>query len=115
MNEGQALLDLFISTPNALYSLHGDRGHRIPNPSRSSAEDLLMYNFVGVLMGVAAVSHAPLPMDLPLYVWKKIGGEGCSLEDFTRDIDSLSWLSVDPPEDSLDGTFVSFLVIHLLD
>lgn len=45
------------------------------NPSANSPLHMAMFEFIGVMFGVALRTNFPLPLDLPSTVWKQILGE----------------------------------------
>jgi E3 ubiquitin-protein ligase HERC2 len=53
----------------------------VPNPKATSPQLLAMFEFVGVLFGVAVRTNFPLPIDLPSFVWKQLLGESCCSVD----------------------------------
>lgn len=83
--------DLLIQPPNAMYSIGGIKGQYIPNPNKTDDESMSHLVFLGFLMGMAVISHAPLPLDLPKFFFKKLGGETVTEADY-RELDPLSWL-----------------------
>eukprot|EP01117_Protostelium_nocturnum_P014791 TRINITY_DN5663_c0_g1_i1.p1 TRINITY_DN5663_c0_g1~~TRINITY_DN5663_c0_g1_i1.p1 ORF type:complete len:1899 (-),score=642.02 TRINITY_DN5663_c0_g1_i1:50-5119(-) len=65
-------LPLFILCPNGVGEVGFNREKFIPNPQLSSPEDLKMYEFVGVLMGIAFRCRLCLALDLASIFWKKL-------------------------------------------
>ncbi|ETO26164.1 ubiquitin protein ligase [Reticulomyxa filosa] len=63
---------LFILSPNGRNSVGLNREKWIPNPSCTSSLHLSMYEFVGVLMGIALRTKQTLGFDLPSIVWKQL-------------------------------------------
>jgi hypothetical protein len=50
-------------------------------PSKNSAHDLSLFEFLGILMGVCIRTGAHLNLDLPQYIWKQLVGQKISYED----------------------------------
>jgi len=72
-------LSMFIPCPNAQIATEQEgsvagRDKFIPNPSKTSAQHLKMYRFIGLLLGVALRSGHALPLNLPSVVWKPLVG-----------------------------------------
>ncbi|ETO14536.1 hypothetical protein RFI_22832, partial [Reticulomyxa filosa] len=63
---------LFVLSPNGRNSVGLNREKWIPNPSCTSSLYLSMYEFVGVLMGIALRTKQTLGFDLPSIVWKQL-------------------------------------------
>eukprot|EP00455_Lapot_gusevi_P029999 TRINITY_DN3217_c0_g3_i2.p1 TRINITY_DN3217_c0_g3~~TRINITY_DN3217_c0_g3_i2.p1 ORF type:complete len:407 (+),score=138.04 TRINITY_DN3217_c0_g3_i2:482-1702(+) len=72
---------LFIRCPNGKNDVGLNREKWIPNPQATSVVRLAMFEFVGVLMGVALTTQAPLPLDLPSVVWKTLLEVPCQTSD----------------------------------
>jgi len=63
---------LFIRSPNGRNSVGLNREKWVVNPSSNTQLHLEMYESVGVLMGIALRTKAPLSLDLPSMVWKQL-------------------------------------------
>eukprot|EP01084_Bolivina_argentea_P274538 467980_1 len=63
---------LFILCPNGKNSVGLNREKYIPNPSCLTSEYLKMYEFVGVLMGIALRTKQTLSFDFPSLIYKKL-------------------------------------------
>jgi hypothetical protein len=72
---------LFIQSPNGKNDVGLNREKWIPNPAATSSQFLEMFEFVGVLMGVAVRTKNTISLDLPSLVWKKILSESVDLSD----------------------------------
>lgn len=68
-------LPLFILCPNGKNDVGLNREKYILNPSCTSSLQLSMYEFVGVLIGIALRTKFTLPLDLPSIFWKQLIGE----------------------------------------
>lgn len=65
-------LPLLILTPNGREEAGTNRDCFILNPSASSAQNLKMFQFLGVLMGIAIRTGSPLSLNLAEPVWKAL-------------------------------------------
>lgn len=65
-------LPLLILTPNGREEAGTNRDCFILNPSVSSAQHLKMFQFLGVLMGIAIRTGSPLSLNLAEPVWKAL-------------------------------------------
>jgi len=66
---------LFILCPNGKNSVGLNREKWIPNPACTSSLYLQMYEFVGVLMGIALRTKQTLAFDFPALVYKQLLSE----------------------------------------
>jgi hypothetical protein len=75
-------LGLFVQTPNGRLN-HGEgRDLLIPRPSlKPSPRELLMYELVGRLLGIAMRTSNPFPMRFPSMVWKALVGSPITRSD----------------------------------
>mmetsp|Transcript_6325 Transcript_6325/g.804 ORF Transcript_6325/g.804 Transcript_6325/m.804 type:complete len:139 (+) Transcript_6325:9555-9971(+) len=55
----------------------------IINPSRTSALDLQIYEFLGILFGCCARTGSKLALNLPAMFWKPLVGEFLTYEDLS--------------------------------
>jgi hypothetical protein len=72
---------LFILCPNGKNSVGLNREKWIPNPSQTSSTCLKMYEFVGVLIGIALRTKQTLGFDFSSILWKKLLNREPNLED----------------------------------
>jgi hypothetical protein len=71
-------LSLFIPTRNNASSVGPEQDRVLPNCGCVGATHVAMYEFIGVLMGVALRLGFPLPLRLPTLVWKQArAARGC--------------------------------------
>lgn len=68
-------LPLFIPAPNRKNDVGINRDKFLINPSACSSLQLSMYEFVGVLMGLALRTGFALNLDLPSLIWKQLLGD----------------------------------------
>lgn len=59
----------------------------VPNPRANTQGAIEMFEFCGVLMGIAIRTKTPLPLRLPSFVWKRLCGLEVELADL-REIDT---------------------------
>jgi hypothetical protein len=79
-------LMLLAPSPNNREKVGEGRDKWIIRPSANSAQDLQLFEFLGVLMGCCARTGARLTLDLPSFFWKPLVGETVRFEEMT-DID----------------------------
>jgi hypothetical protein len=72
---------LFIPCSNRKNAVGLNREKFVPNPSASSSTHIAMFEFVGVLMGIALRTSETLNLDLPSLLWKKILGIKVDVND----------------------------------
>jgi E3 ubiquitin-protein ligase HERC2 len=65
-------LPLLILTPNGREEAGTNRDCFILNPSASTAQNLKMFQFLGVLMGIAIRTGSPLSLNLAEPTWKAL-------------------------------------------
>lgn len=54
----------------------------MPNPSKTSPNDLLHYEFLGLMMAVCIRTGSVLVLDMPKIFWKRLVGQKIDLNDF---------------------------------
>lgn len=93
-------LQLFLPCPNQRFAAGSNQDKWLPNPSSRSEQHLNMYRFVGKLMGACVRANAPIELDFPGLVWKRIVGEECTFADiaavdeaFGKDVEQLRGIS----------------------
>lgn len=83
-------LPLLILTPNGREEAGTNRDCFILNPSANSGQNLKMFQFLGVLMGIAIRTGSPLSLNLAEPTWKALVGLPLSLIDL-NEIDRHYW------------------------
>lgn len=78
-------LPLLILTPNGREEAGTNRDCFILNPSANSLQNLKMFQFLGVLMGIAIRTGSPLSLNLAEPVWKALV--------FSLFTSNLNWIS----------------------
>lgn len=68
-------LPLLILTPNGREETGTNRDCFIPNPEANSDHHLNMFQFLGILMGIAIRTGSPLSLNLAEPVWKLLVDE----------------------------------------
>jgi len=86
-------LPLLILTPNGREEAGTNRDCFIPNPESNCSHDLKMFQFLGILMGIAIRTGSPLSLNLAEPVWKLLVGLPLSLSDL-NEIDRHYWPSL---------------------
>ena len=66
---------LFIKSPNGVNNVGLNRELYIVNPAAKTSLALEMFEFVGVLFGIALRTKVAIPLDLPSIVWKLLLGD----------------------------------------
>ncbi|TNV73916.1 hypothetical protein FGO68_gene5095 [Halteria grandinella] len=77
----QRLLGLLCPSPNNRSGSNIGKGKFILSPSRTSSQDLSLFEFLGILMGVCIRTGAHMNIDLPQFVWKQLAGQRVAHED----------------------------------
>lgn len=77
-------LPLLISTPNGRDDTGTNRDCFILNPMAKSTLHLNMFNFLGVLIGIAIRTGSPLSLNLAEPVWKQLAGMPLTIADITE-------------------------------
>jgi len=72
---------LFIPCPNKRNDVGLNREKWVINPSCSTSLHIAMYEFIGVMMGIALRTGETLNLDLPAITWKKLLGIRCDDSD----------------------------------
>lgn len=75
------LVPYLILTPNATNDIGYNRDRFLLNPSLTSEDDLQMFRFLGILLGVAIRTKKPLDLYLAPAVWKQLAGMTLTCED----------------------------------
>lgn len=86
-------LPLLILTPNGREEAGTNRDCFILNPSATTNQEMKMYQFLGMLMGIAIRTGSPLSLNLAEPVWKALVGLNLSLSDL-NEIDRHYWPSL---------------------
>lgn len=77
-------LPLLIGTPNGREEAGTNRDCFILNPAARSPLHLQMFNFLGILMGIAVRTGSPLSLVLAEPLWKQLAGQELSPADLTE-------------------------------
>ena len=72
VTELQTTLPLFVKCSNAQAEVGNNRDSLVPNSSCTSKERLQQYRFVGMLMGISALTKIYLSFNFPPFFWKKL-------------------------------------------
>jgi len=100
---------LFIECPNRKNDVGLNREKWVINPGSTSSLHLSMYEFVGILMGVALRTGETLNIDLPSLLWKQLLGEKVTLADLEA-IDKLCVQALSHLQDASREKFDSLSV-----
>jgi hypothetical protein len=80
--------ELCVPTPNARFNVGERRGDRLPvlrgDAKLPLSERILLFEFLGMLIGHAARRDALLDLDFPLIFWKQLVGEETTLDDLAE-------------------------------
>jgi len=77
-------LQLLIPTPNGRDEAGTSRDCYLLNPTLRSPHTMQMFRFLGVLMGIAIRTGAPLSLNLAEPVWKQLSGSVLTPKDITE-------------------------------
>lgn len=77
-------LPLLIPTPNGRDETGTNRDCFLLNPHAKSTLHINMFNFLGILMGIAIRTGSPLSLNLAEPVWKQLAGMPLTLADLTE-------------------------------
>jgi len=77
-------INLLIPTPNGRDDAGTSRDCFLLNPCLRSNQNMTMFRFLGVLMGIAIRTGSPLSVNLPEPVWKQIAGAILTPNDITE-------------------------------
>lgn len=72
---------MLCPSPNNRSGSNIGKGKFILSPSRTSSQDLSLFEFLGILMGVCIRTGAHMNIDLPQFVWKQLAGQRVAHED----------------------------------
>ena len=75
---------LIIPSPNRLGDVKDYREYYVINPTKISTQDLALYEYLGVLMGVCIRTNVHLTLDLATICWKQLVGEQITLQDLNE-------------------------------
>lgn len=88
--EDRKEVKLLVQTPNNVADLGYNRDCYILNPSMNSADDLRLFKFLGILMGVSIRTKRPLNLHLAPPVWKQLVGIKLTLDDI-EEVGEITW------------------------
>lgn len=77
-------LPLFIPTPNGRGDSGTNRDCFLLNPMANSTLHMSMFQFLGILMGIAIRTGSPLSLNLAEPVWKQLTGASLTPADLTE-------------------------------
>eukprot|EP00347_Sterkiella_histriomuscorum_P020695 403336831 len=75
------MLNLLYPSANNRSGSNIGKGKFVLSPSRNTSQDLSLFEFLGILMGVCIRTGAHLNLDLPQFVWKQLVGQKLNHED----------------------------------
>lgn len=75
---------LIIPSPNRIADVKDYKEYYIINPTKISTQDLALYEYLGVLMGVCIRTNVHLTLDLATICWKQLVGEQITLQDLNE-------------------------------
>jgi len=77
-------LALLLRTPNHIRQDGDGQDLYVPNPEAHSKLELQMFEFLGIIMGMAIRMKFPLPFRLPSLAWKRVLNQGPSAADLSQ-------------------------------
>ncbi|KAI0208517.1 putative E3 ubiquitin-protein ligase HERC1 [Lamellibrachia satsuma] len=75
------IVPLLIPNPNAANEVGYNRDRYVLNPAMMSEDDMFMFHFFGILLGVAIRTKKPLDLYLAPPVWKQLAGMLLTADD----------------------------------
>ena len=78
------LLNLLLPCSNQLYNEQEGKDKFMLNSEKTSAADLNLYYFLGVMMGICIRTGAKMILDLPKIVWKQLVGQKINIDDISE-------------------------------
>lgn len=75
------VVPLLIPTPNARNECGYNRDHFLLNSALTAEDDLQLFKFLGILVGVAMRTKKPLDLSLAPCVWKQLAGMPLTQDD----------------------------------
>ncbi len=72
---------LLIPTPNGANEVGYNRDRFLFNPTLTSDDQLQLFKFLGILIGVAVRTKKPLDLSLAPTIWKQLAGMSLTPED----------------------------------
>ena len=79
--QGERVLGLFCPSVNNRERLGTGRDRFVIVPSTTSAQQLSLFEYLGMLMGCCVRTGTRLILDLPSFIWKPLVGQNLRLED----------------------------------
>jgi hypothetical protein len=100
--------NLCLLCPNGRtdHSMNADK--YLPNPRHTSPRALLMFEFLGKLVGVSMRQKLYLPFALPSIVWKQLVGEAVTMDDVRAVDEATTQLIASMKEKALSCTREEF-------
>ncbi|CDW79829.1 hect domain and rcc1-like domain-containing protein [Stylonychia lemnae] len=80
-NPNQKMLNLLNPSANNRAGSNIGKGKFVLSPSKSTSQDLSLFEFLGILMGVCIRTGAHMNLDIPQFVWKQLVGQKLNHED----------------------------------
>jgi other hect domain ubiquitin protein ligase E3 len=81
MNKSENYLNLLCASRNMVRGSEKGKENFVISPSKINSNDLSLYTFLGILMGVCIRTNTNLSINLPSLVWKQLVGQRLTIED----------------------------------
>lgn len=111
-------LNLFIPSPNNKQQHDLGKNFFVITPSKNSTQDLSLYWFLGVLMGICIWTGVHLTLDLPPFFWKPLVGDKITMKDI-EEIDigfcELLWNMQSYDQDTFESIINESFAVNLSD
>ena len=111
-------LPILVPTPNNTGEVKDYKEYWTINPSCTSNQDLALYEYLGVLMGVCIRTNVHLTLDLASINWKPLVGESLTLQDL-RELDigfiNRLYYVIETPEEGYEDIIMETFAITLSD
>ena len=79
--------------PNGKHSVHMNTEKFLPNPVHRGPIEILMFEFIGRLMGTSLRAKLCLPFEFPSIIWKRLAGDEVNDDDLLA-IDAISFRQI---------------------
>jgi hypothetical protein len=111
-------MPILVPTPNNLGDVIDYKEFFTINPSCTSTQDLAIYEYLGVLMGVCIRTNVHLTLDLANICWKPLVGESLTLQDlYEIDVGIINRFHyiLEAPEEGFEDIIMETFSITLSD
>ena len=111
-------MPILVPTPNNKGEVKDFKEYWTINPSCISTQDLALYEYLGVLMGVCIRTNVHLTLDLASICWKPLVGESLTLQDlYEIDVGFVNRLHyvMEAPKEDFENIIMETFAVTLSD